>query len=223
MANLITAARVALLLITVGFIYLSLPHGGAPGEPMWALVAAFLTLIVFLGDAFDGVVARARGEVNDFGAVVDIAGDRIVENVYWVVLAHVGLLSVWFPLIMLVRSFWVDALRSLALKEGKTAFGEKTMMSSRVGLWLAASRFHRALYGSAKVVTFIWLLLELALKIQVERDPIWKRDYSDLLSGVQTTGIVLAVFTILYSVARAAVVIWDSRAYLNPANSTRTP
>ncbi len=96
MGNLITAARVLLLFVTVGFIYLSLPHEGAPGEPAWALVAVVLTLIVIIGDAVDGVVARARGEANDAGAVVDIAGDRIVENVYWVVFAHIGLLSVWF-------------------------------------------------------------------------------------------------------------------------------
>src|SRR5438552_16250550 len=177
MANLITAARVALLFITVGFIYLSLPRDGAPGEPLWALVAAALTFVVFIGDAFDGLVARARGEVNPLGAVIDIAGDRIVENVYWVVLAHVGLLSVWFPLIMLVRSFLVDALRTLALREGKTAFGENTMMTSRLGLWLAASRFHRGLYGSVKVITFIWLILYLALTWQVARSPEWSRAF----------------------------------------------
>src|SRR5262245_25066340 len=212
MANLITAARVLLLFVTVGFVYLSLPpSSGAPGEPVWAVVAAVLTLIVFIGDAVDGVVARARGEANATGAVVDIAGDRIVENVYWVVMANIGLLSVWFPLIMLVRSFAVDAVRSLALGEGKTAFGEKTMMTSRLGLWLAASRFHRGLYGSAKVVTFIWLLLYLALYLQVQRDPEWAQRYGDILPVAQGIGIALAVFTLLYSLARGAIVIWDSR------------
>jgi CDP-diacylglycerol---glycerol-3-phosphate 3-phosphatidyltransferase len=211
MANLITAARVALLFITVGFIYLSLPHDGQPGEPVWALVAALLTIIVFVGDAIDGLVARARGEANALGAVVDIAGDRIVENVYWVVFAHVGLISVWFPLIMLVRSFWVDALRTLALREGMTAFGEKTMMRSRIGLWLAASRFHRALYASAKVITFVYLLLQIAFTMQLSRDPTWAANYGNLLQPAQTLGIVLAVFTLIYSLVRAAVVIWDSR------------
>ena len=211
MANLITAARVALLFIAVGFVYLSLPHDGQPGEPVWALVAALLTILVFVGDAIDGLVARARGEANALGAVVDIAGDRIVENVYWVVFAHIGLLSVWFPLIMLVRSFWVDALRTLALREGMTAFGEKTMMRSRLGLWLAASRLHRALYASAKVVTFVYLLLQLAFTMQLSRDPTWAINYGNLLKPAQTLGIVLAVFTLLYSLARAAVVIWDSR------------
>jgi CDP-diacylglycerol--glycerol-3-phosphate 3-phosphatidyltransferase len=195
----------------VGFIYLSLPHDGQPGEPVWALVAVLLTLVVFVGDAVDGVVARARGEVNSLGAVVDIAGDRVVENVYWVVLAHVGLLSVWFPLIMLVRSFSVDAVRSLALGEGKTAFGETTMMTSRLGVWLAASRFHRGLYGSAKVITFIYLLLELAFKLQLGRSDPFRADWGSYLPAIETTGIVLAVFTLLYSLARGAVVLWDSR------------
>src|SRR4051812_4737153 len=199
MGNFITAARVVLLFITVGFIYLSLPHEGMPAEPLWALVAAALTLVVFVGDAIDGLVARARGEANALGAVIDIAGDRIVENVYWVVMAHIGLLSVWFPLVMLVRSFTVDALRALALAEGKTAFGERTMMTSRFGLLLAASRFHRALYGSAKVITFIWLLLYLALYLQVNRDPQWNSTFGDALPIIQGIGIFLAVFTLLYA------------------------
>ncbi len=43
MANLITAARVVLLFVTIGFVYLSLPGGGSAGEPWWAVVAAVLT------------------------------------------------------------------------------------------------------------------------------------------------------------------------------------
>src|SRR4051812_8531577 len=214
MGNFITGARVVLLFITVGFIYLSLPHEGLPAQPVWALVAAGLTFVVFIGDAFDGLVARARGEVNALGAVIDIAGDRVVENVYWVVMAQIGLLSVWFPLIMLVRSFLVDALRSLALAEGKTAFGEKTMMTSRFGTWLAASRFHRGLYGSAKVITFIYLLLELALQLQISRDPAWAEKYGSTLPTVQFVGVALAVFTLFYSLLRGAVVVWDSRRLL---------
>ncbi len=213
MANLITLARVVLLFITIGFIYLGWPGNGLPGDALILLIATFLTLIVFLGDAFDGVIARARGEVGNFGAVVDIAGDRIVENAYWIVFAHLGLISVWFPLLQMARSFTVDAVRSLALAEGKTAFGEKTMMQSKFGLWLAASRFHRGLYGSAKVVTFLWLLLQMALTVQVTRYPDWAQNYGNLLSFMRTVGIILAVFTILYSLLRGAVVVWDSRRY----------
>lgn len=213
MANLITLARVVLLFITIGFIYLGWPGNGTPGDALVLVIATFLTLIVFLGDAFDGIIARARGETNNFGAVVDIAGDRIVENAYWVVFAHLGLVSVWFPLLQIARSFTVDAVRSLALAEGKTAFGEKTMMQSKFGTWLAASRFHRGLYGAAKVVTFLWFLLQMALTVQVAKYPEWARNFGNALNIMEVIGIVLAVFTILYSLLRGAVVIWDSRHY----------
>jgi CDP-diacylglycerol--glycerol-3-phosphate 3-phosphatidyltransferase len=212
MANVITLARVALLFITVGFVYLSLPREGAPGgEPLWVLVAAVLTLIVFISDAFDGMIARARGEANAAGAVFDIAGDRIVENVYWVMFAHIGLLPVWFPFLMLARSFTVDGLRSLAMSEGKTAFGEKTMMTSRFGVWLAASRLHRGLYGAAKVVAFMWLLLYMAFEWHIRRDTLWAQNVGSYAEPIRNIGIGLATFALLYALARGAVVVWDSR------------
>jgi CDP-diacylglycerol--glycerol-3-phosphate 3-phosphatidyltransferase len=195
----------------VGFVYLSLPREGVPGDPVWALVAAVLTLIVFVSDGFDGMVARARGEANDAGAVFDIAGDRIVENVYWVMFAHIGLIPVWFPFLMLARSFLVDGLRALALSEGKTPFGEKTMMTSRFGQWLAASRLHRGLYGAAKVVAFIWLILYLALEWQVRRDAVWAQNVGRFTEPMRNIGIGLAIFALLYALARGAVVVWDSR------------
>ncbi len=204
----------ALLFIAVGFIYLGWPQNGQQGDAVWLLVAVVLTALVFIGDAIDGLVARARGESSALGAVIDIAGDRIVENVFWVVFAHLGLISVWFPIVQITRSFAVDAFRTLAMSEGKTAFGEKTMMQSSFGVWLAASRFNRGLYGSAKVITFIWLLLQMALTVQVTKYADWARNYGNALNIMQTVGIGLATFTILYSLLRGAVVVWDSRRYL---------
>ena len=117
MANLITLGRIVLLFITIGFLYLR--------EPWAAGVALVLTIFVYVSDAFDGYIARQRGRATAAGAVFDIAGDRVVENAYWIVFAHIGLIPVWIPLIMITRSFAVDAVRSLALAEGKTAFGDK--------------------------------------------------------------------------------------------------
>jgi CDP-diacylglycerol---glycerol-3-phosphate 3-phosphatidyltransferase len=203
-----------LLFITIGFVYLGWSQNGQQADPTWLLVATLLTFVVFIADAFDGVVARARGEANALGAVIDIAGDRIVENAYWIVFAHLGLISIWFPLVQVTRSFTVDAFRTLALSRGKTAFGETTMMQSKFGTWLAASRFNRGLYGSAKVITFIWLLLQMALTVQIARSVEWAQNYGNLLHIMQTVGIALALFTIFYSLLRGAVVVWDSREYL---------
>jgi hypothetical protein len=53
--------------------------------------------------------------------------------------------------------------------------------------------------------------LQLAFAMQIARDPDWAARYGSALPAVQAIGIGLAVFTLLYSLARAAVVVWDSR------------
>ena len=205
MANLITLARILLLFITIGLLYLR--------QPWAAFVSAFLTLIVFVSDALDGYVARKRGRADMAGAVIDIAGDRVVENIYWVVCAHLNLVPIWAPLVMLVRSFSVDAVRSLALAEGKTAFGDKTMMQSRLGVWLAASRLHRALYGGAKVVTFIYLILQYGFLLWAEQEPGRFTGWEGAWPVIVGVGQALALFSVLYGLARGAVVLYDARDY----------
>ncbi len=214
MANLITVARIILLFITIGIIYIL--------TPVAVLIGLLLTIVVFVSDALDGYVARRRGSANAFGAVFDIAGDRIVENVYWVALANLlpAFVPIWMPLVAIVRSFIVDGLRSMALAQGKTAFGANTMMTSRFGTWLAASRFNRAVYGVVKVLAFCWVLLILALRLAAAQDGNWASFYHDWSNLIDGIGTFLIYFTVLYMLMRGAVVVWDSRPmYLPGPNS----
>src|SRR5262249_9451388 len=149
MANLITVGRICLLFVTVVLIYY--------GNVTTIGVCMVLVAITFALDGVDGYVARRRGESSQFGAVFDIAGDRIVETVLWVVFSDLGLIPVWVPLLVITRGFIVDGLRSLSFAEGMTAFGEKNMMRSPLTRWLTAGRFMRGFYGYAKAVGFVFL------------------------------------------------------------------
>src|SRR5579884_2618823 len=149
MANLITIGRLGLLFLCVALIYFG--SVGIIGATM------VLVALVFISDGLDGYVARHSGSTSAFGAVFDIAGDRIVENVLWIVFAQLRLIPVWIPLMVLTRGFVVDALRSLSYAEGMTAFGAKNMMRSAVTRWLTAGRFMRGFYGYAKAGGFVFL------------------------------------------------------------------
>lgn len=149
MANLITVARLILLFIVIWMIY--------TGGVRVIEACMILIIVVFASDGLDGWVARKRGSSSPFGAVFDIAGDRIVENVLWVVFADLDLIPVWIPLMVLTRGFLVDGLRSLSYVEGMTAFGEQNMMRSPITQWLTAGRFMRGLFGWAKSAGFVFL------------------------------------------------------------------
>lgn len=149
MANLITVGRLIVMFIVVAMIYF--------GDVAVIGVSMVLIALVFASDGLDGWVARRRRSTSAFGAVLDIAGDRIVENVLWVLFAALDVIPLWVPFLVMTRGFIVDALRSMSYADGKTAFGADTMMRSSITRWLTAGRFMRALFGYAKAIGFVFM------------------------------------------------------------------
>lgn len=149
MANAITIGRLLLLFVVVWLIY----HGSVQVIAWCMLLLAF----VIAADGIDGWVARKRNETSTFGAVFDIAGDRIVENVLWIIFADLDLIPIWVPILVISRGFIVDGLRALSMQDGMTAFGDNNMMRSPLTTWLTAGRFMRAFFGYAKALAFVFL------------------------------------------------------------------
>jgi CDP-diacylglycerol--glycerol-3-phosphate 3-phosphatidyltransferase len=147
MANLITLTRLMLLFLLVALAY------WAP--PQVQLVNAPLLILVIALDGVDGYVARRRGETSMFGSLFDIAVDRVVENVLWIVLGHLGLVPIWVAIVFVARGAIVDTIRHAVASRGVSAFG---MMQSPLGRALVSGRLMRGVYGTVKATTFAWVL-----------------------------------------------------------------
>ncbi len=153
MANIITLLRFPLLFLYIGLLYL----GGASVQ-MWCV--PFIIIIILL-DTLDGIVARSRNETSLLGSVLDIATDRTLELVLWVVFADLNLISILVPIIVITRGTLVDAIRAIGMREGKSAFKQ---LKSPISQFLVSSRFMRATYGIVKAVAFAVLTLNLAFR-----------------------------------------------------------
>lgn len=209
--DLVIFTRVALAFVTVGLFSLPFP---------WPGLALLLTVVVIAMDALDGWLARRLGVASKVGAVLDITGDRIVEHVFWIYFAVTGLLPLWVPLVIVSRSFVVDAIRSLALTRGKTPFGEETMQRSALSRFLVASRTMRNVYGVAKAAAFVLLGAGLALeRTEAAGTPLVSASAGAWLGGF-TAFLVSLVVAIC--IVRALPVIWDARMLLQPPSTTRT-
>ncbi len=102
--NLIGYARVALLLASLFF---------ALGQP---LVFLALYTASFLLDAADGHAARLLGQTSRFGAVLDMATDRVATNALVLTLSHLfPAFVVWFQLLCILDlgSHWLRMYASL--------------------------------------------------------------------------------------------------------------
>ena len=193
MANLITFSRLLLLFAVIGLAY---------QPPSWLqLVCIPVLILVFVTDGLDGWVARRRGEASVFGAVFDIAVDRIVELAMWAVLIDLGQVGVWVLLVFIVRGSLVDAIRARqAAEQGQAPFA---LMRHPLARWLVGGRFMRAFYAVMKAVVFCWLLLLLPLPTLLPG--LWA-DWSPLLQGI---AFVLVWLVVALCVARGIPVVME--------------
>lgn len=194
MANLITLSRLLLLIVVVYIAY-------QPEHPWWQLGNVPLLIFLFVTDGLDGFVARRRGEASVFGAMFDIAGDRIVELTMWIVLADLDMVPVWVPLVFVIRGTVVDTIRaSQVTTEGRQPF---SMIRSSIGQWIVAGKFMRSFYAVLKATAFCWLLLLQPLPVLVP--DIWV----DWSGALQVTGAVLVYLAVAICIIRGLPVVME--------------
>lgn len=201
--NLISLIRVALVFVVLWLFTVDF---------YTKFSATLLTIIVIYMDSLDGYVARKLGIASDFGALLDIAGDRIVEAAYWIFFAWKGLFSFWIPVIVVTRGFLTDLIRSAAFSEGKTPFGEKTHLRSNIARFICASRFSRAVYGVAKVVAFVWMGIYMTVVAGVDEMG-WNISGS-VVKIIFLIGKILVYLTVVMCVVRGIPIVWESRNLL---------
>jgi CDP-diacylglycerol--glycerol-3-phosphate 3-phosphatidyltransferase len=190
MANLVTLSRFLLLFVLVVMAY------RAP--PAWQLLDMPLLVLIIVLDAVDGYVARRRGESSVFGSIFDIAVDRVVENVLWIILADLDLIPVWVAITFITRSLIVDSIRCQGAAQGQSAF---SMMRTPLGRFLVSGRFMRALYGTLKATTFGWIFL-------IQPWPsIFPTLWGHWASILQAVSLTLVSAAVLVCLLRAAPVV----------------
>ena len=189
MANFISIFRIFVMFYAAYLIYAC---EGDTIAYVWALV---LTIIAFALDGVDGYVARKFNEESKFGALLDIMGDRIVENTYWILFAVMGWINILFPLIAITRGFITDTIRSAAMEQGLTPFG---MQVNPVCKFITGSRFMRISYAVAKVVAFV-LIVASKIPVCPNAELIWNIGYWS------------AIFAIVFCVVRGLPVVIEAK------------
>lgn len=196
-ANTISLSRLGFLALSVFLLYQS----GVTAK----MVAFGLVLFILFLDGIDGIIARRRGTASALGGVLDIAIDRVVENVYWITFVDLGLVPVWVALVVVTRGILTDAVRGFALGRGMTPF---EMMKSPWGRRIVSSRFMRALYGMAKVTVFAALVAFYALR------EMWAgTSNARLLPPLETAVFGLVILTVSLTVIRGLPVLIESRRF----------
>jgi CDP-diacylglycerol--glycerol-3-phosphate 3-phosphatidyltransferase len=136
LADKVTALRI--ILAPIFFVIYLLPHlfPSISLGSVWTVPVLWgLFIVSEITDMLDGMIARKRGEVSDFGKFFDPFADTLVQVTYFFCFVIDGILPSILFLAVLYREFSILFIRNLMLKKG-------VAMGARMG-------------GKIKTVTYI--------------------------------------------------------------------
>lgn len=194
LANIITLSRIFFVFIVAALLF-------CRDCALSYKIALFLTAILMWFDGLDGFVARKFNISSKLGALLDIMGDRIVENVFWITFCALGWINPCIPIIVLTRGIITDSLRTLAFEQGYTAFGSTTMMQGKIAKFIVASNFSRFTYAVCKAIAFFFLIAGHIPAEFANQDIILK------------IGEICALISVVFCVLRGLPVVFESKRF----------
>ena len=99
--------------------FFALPSAGLPGGAAWSVPVLWVIFLVSeITDMLDGMIARKRAEVSDFGKLFDPFADTLTQIGYFLCFIIDGILPPLLFLVVLYREFSMLFVRNLMLKKG---------------------------------------------------------------------------------------------------------
>lgn len=135
-ANGLTVLRLALVPV---FAVLLLTADGQ--DSTMRLVATLVFAAAVITDRFDGVIARQRNLITEFGKVADPIADKALIGTALVILSLLELLPWWVTMVILFREVAVTLLRFWVIRHGVIAASRggklKTVVqAAAIGLYI---------------------------------------------------------------------------------------
>ena len=142
-ALVFTLSRVVIAPVFALFFILGY-HSDSPAL-IWAAVGC--AVFIELSDMFDGMIARARNEVTDFGKVFDPVADSVSRQTVFISFMVTGIIPLWLYLIFFYRDAFMQLMRIICASSGVV---------------LAARRSGKLKAVLQAIATFVVLILVLA-------------------------------------------------------------
>lgn len=85
----------------------------------YGIAAFILFAAASITDFLDGYIARKYNLVSSFGKIMDPLADKLLTFGALICFVQTGLISVWAPMIIISREFFVTCMRVVAAASGK--------------------------------------------------------------------------------------------------------
>jgi CDP-diacylglycerol--glycerol-3-phosphate 3-phosphatidyltransferase len=116
--NIATLFTLSRIIIAPVFAVAFISGSRHPEAIAWIALCAGLALLIELSDAFDGHIARSRGQVTDFGKVFDPVADSLSRQTIFLSFLVAGIIPWWLYIIFFYRDAFLQLLRIVCASGG---------------------------------------------------------------------------------------------------------
>lgn len=109
--NRLTLSRIILTFVFMFFLF----SRGVLAKTL----ALFIFLLASFTDFLDGLLAKSRNEITDFGKLMDPIADKVLALAAFLAFVEIELVPAWMVVIIIFREVAITGLRALALTKGK--------------------------------------------------------------------------------------------------------
>lgn len=183
--NKLTLLRIALTFV---FMLCLFSEG-----PVFKVLAMLVFSAAALTDLLDGIIAKARNQVTDFGKIMDPIADKILVLAAFLSFIQLQLIPAWTVIVIIARELIITSLRIFAMSKGRV---------------LAASRAGKHKTVSQMAAIFI-ILISLIYKETMNRHlSLGPAVEANIKSIIYLSMLSAVCLTIISGVSY----MWDNRA-----------
>lgn len=185
-ANRLTVLRIVLTFVFMLFLIW--------WEKIWwtKAIAFFVFIIAALSDYLDGMIAKKRNMITDFGKLMDPIADKILVLSAFAAFLQLRLINVWMFMIIISREILITSLRLFALSKGKV---------------LSASKAGKHKTVSQMAVILVILIFIVSQEV-MKRFYTWNPNWDNLFRwGIN----FLMYITVTFTIYSGLYYLWDNR------------
>ena len=181
--------KLTLLRIVLTFVFMFFLFSQGLGAKVTALCVFSLAALT---DLLDGMIAKSRNLITNFGKIMDPIADKILVLAAFLSFIQLQLIPAWMVIVIIARESIITSLRLFALSKG---------------IVIAASKGGKHKTVSQLVAIFI-ILLSLILKEAMKQCMSWQPDYDRVIADVGYWAMFSAVILTLIS---GVSYLWNNR------------
>lgn len=182
--NKLTVLRIILAFVFMFFVF------------SMGLTSKVLALVVFIAaaltDLFDGMIAKSRNLVTDFGRIMDPIADKILVLAAFLSFIQLQLIPAWCVIVIIARELLITSLRIFAFSKGVVIAASKSGKHKTV----------------SQMAAIIIILASLVFKDVMRTYFSWSPIFDKRISGIiYLSMLATAALTLISGISY----IWDNR------------